>query len=403
MPTIPKFAVALAKLAKSNPKIIQNSSTQITNKRKRKTHNKITNQHTKRIKSDTKPLEKEKIIKPINQSLSKKIKGKKSITNSNEINGKLDKKVEPKADTTNKTSSKKKRSKENNLNTKTLINKIYNAYHRNLKRVEQVNPDFKLEKIPLKGSFRYLLQQIAAYNGTISGENDTLCTPFGVATVKYENGTDGMLDKHIIDPTPTKYEEICKSIDNVLKSEDKFNKFYDIILNYLKTPADDKYAGRKLSNITVEENNFFKIENFKNTDEFKVKIAKNAATSLCAIFMVSESSANRLFEGGKVSRALFGHDKQDTVSKKLNLFPPSIQGGAKVSRNVRGSEKSLGPEWYYLNDKLSDDSKDESFDSEKAKEELAEEIKSKIDDFLKAASISDLTAVKSIMDHTNNK
>ncbi|MBQ6143668.1 MAG: hypothetical protein IJI84_04220 [Clostridia bacterium] len=74
MPTIPKFAVDLAKLAKSKPKIIPSSSTQITNKRKRETHDKITNQHTKRIKSDTKPLEKEKIIKPINQNLSKKSK-----------------------------------------------------------------------------------------------------------------------------------------------------------------------------------------------------------------------------------------------------------------------------------------------------------------------------------------
>ena len=350
--------------------------------------------------------------------MSKKSR-KKLIADFNEFDSESYKKTESKAKKRKLTKkpSKKNRSKkiklsseemfgetENSaLNTKILINKIYEAYNRNLNRIELVNPGYSLSVIPKKGNFRYLLQQIAAYNGAIGGKNDTLRTPFGVATVKYENGTDGMLDKHIIDPAPTKYEEICKSIDNVLEGEDKFNKFYNIILNYLQIPADDKYAGKKLSDITVEENDFFKIENFKNTDKSAVETAKNAATSLCAIFMASESSANRLFEGGKVSRALFGHDKQDTVSKKLNLFPPSIQGGAKVSRNVRGSEKSLGPEWYYLNDKLSDDSKDESFDSEKAKEELAEEIKSKIDDFLKAASISDLTAVKSIMDHTNNK
>lgn len=65
MPTIPKFAVSLAKLAKSNPKIIPSSPTQITNKRKREPHDKVANQHTKRIKGDTTPLEikKEKIRK----------------------------------------------------------------------------------------------------------------------------------------------------------------------------------------------------------------------------------------------------------------------------------------------------------------------------------------------------
>ena len=70
MPTIPKFAVSLAKLAKSKPKIIPSSSTQITNKRKRESHDKIANQHTKRIKSDTTPLEfkKEKIKKTKNDS-----------------------------------------------------------------------------------------------------------------------------------------------------------------------------------------------------------------------------------------------------------------------------------------------------------------------------------------------
>ena len=65
-----KFPVALAKLAKSNPKIIPSSPTQITNKRKREPHDKVANQHTKRIKSHITPskTKKEKIRKTKNDS-----------------------------------------------------------------------------------------------------------------------------------------------------------------------------------------------------------------------------------------------------------------------------------------------------------------------------------------------
>ena len=67
MPTIPKFAVALAKLAKSNPKIIPSSPT---------SKKRINMQPKKFTKDDIElaKIRKEKIRKSINQSLSKKSK-----------------------------------------------------------------------------------------------------------------------------------------------------------------------------------------------------------------------------------------------------------------------------------------------------------------------------------------
>lgn len=289
-------------------------------------------------------------------------------------------------------------------NTGGVIDKIYNSYLRNLKRTERVNPTYSLNVIPKRGNFRYLLQQIAAYNGENGGKNDTLQTPFGKATVKYENGTDGMLDKHIIGPIPIVYTEICTSIDAVLKN-DKFPKFYEIVLNYLKTLANDDYAGKKLSDIIINKDTFFTVaENFKCDDKSKIEKAENAATSLCAIFMVSESSRNRLFEGGKVARALFNSDTEDTVTEKIKKFPPSVKGGARCSRNVQKNGKSRSKKWDYFVDKLSDNSEDVSFDPEKEKENLINEIKRKINnDFLKDADIAVLTSINSTIDGIGKK
>ena len=101
------------------------------------------------------------------------------------------------------------------------LNRIHQAYERNIERVERVNPGFKLEKIPLKGNFRFLSQQLAAYKGSL-GE-DTLLTPFGKATIQFNKGKgEDTIDKRVIRPDPTKYEEIAQAIDNVLKN-DKLN------------------------------------------------------------------------------------------------------------------------------------------------------------------------------------
>lgn len=275
------------------------------------------------------------------------------------------------------------------------VNEIHKAYARNLKRVKLVNPDFSLEKIPMKGAFRYLSQQLAAYKGQLGTDN--LQTPFGTAEVEYRRGTERMLDKHITRPIPTKYEDIGMSIDMVVE-ETKFSAFYKIILDYLETPASDKYAGKKLSDITIANNDFFKKkDNLKSgVSEGEIDYAINAATSLCAIFMVSESSRNRLFDGGKASRALFRNNTEENVTTKLKRLPSTKKGGTlearQVAQNLTSSEK-----WREIASSLSPKSEDESFDYEDKKNKLKEAIKANIDKFLTNSNIAQLQQIATIM------
>lgn len=367
MPPIPKFAKAITKRAKAKPKVIAQN--------KRLRGSKMFKQHRPKIIFTEIPYEGE--IESTGE-LSYKPPRKRMRKASAEGTVVLNLEYIP--------------------STEVLTNKIRDAYKRNLPRVELVNPNFSLEVIPLKGKFRYLLQQIAAYKGSLG--KDTLKTPFENATIEYRRGTENMVDKHIIAPKPTTYTDIGRSIDKVLR-EDKFSKLYEIILGYLMMPANDEYAGKKLSDINVEKSDFFEIrENFKkDVNESEIKKAKKAATSLCAIFMVSESSRNRLFEGGKVSRELFRHNTEENVTAKLNRLPLAGKGGASKARDA-AKGRSLSLEWSKILSSMSPPSSDEPFDDEGEKDKLKSAIRAGIDAFLINANIAELQQIAIIMQIT---
>lgn len=277
-------------------------------------------------------------------------------------------------------------------------NRIHKAYDRNVKRVGRVNPGFKLEKIPLKGNFRFLSQQLAAYKGSLG--KDTLPTPFGDATIQFNKGTgNGVIDKKVTYPNPTKYKDIEQAIGNVLK-EEKLKEFYNIISNYLKIPADDKYANKTMSDINDIGNNFFNEKNnFKeNSKESDIDKAKCAATSLCAILMISESSQNRLFEGNKVLRGLFNNNLGESIDDKISRFPSSIAGGAEESRNVREMEFYPSSEWETIGEEMSNSSDINQEDNlEDVSNKLKENIRNRIEEFLDGADIAQLQQMADIM------
>ena len=278
------------------------------------------------------------------------------------------------------------------------LNRIHQAYERNIERVERVNPGFKLEKIPLKGNFRFLSQQLAAYKGSL-GE-DTLLTPFGKATIQFNKGKgEDTIDKRVIRPNTTKYEEIAQAIDNVLKN-DKLEEFYNIVLSYLEIPADDKYANKTMSDIKdIVQNSFFDDENNFKEDSMKSDIdkAKRAAISLCAISMISESAQNRLFEGNKVFRGLFNNYLGESIDDKISRFPSSIKGGAEESRNVREMEFYLSSEWETIGEEMSASSNDDQDNLEDVSNKLKENIRNRIEKFLDAANIAQLQKMADIM------
>lgn len=276
------------------------------------------------------------------------------------------------------------------------LNRIHKAYERNIKRVERVNPGFKLEKIPFKGNFRFLSQQLAAYKGSLG--KDTLRTPFGEATIQFNEGRNS-IDKAVIGPIPTKYEDIVSAIDNVLRN-DKLEEFYNIILDYLEIPADDKYANKTMSDIKdIVPNKFFDDKNNFKKDSIKKAInkAKRAAISLCAISMISESTKNRLFEGNKVFRGLFRKCQKESIDDKISRFPSSKEGGAEESRNVREMEFYPSSEWETIGKEVSESSNDEQDNLKDISDKLKENIRSRMEEFLNGADIAQLQQMADIM------
>ena len=182
-------------------------------------------------------------------------------------------------------------------------------------------------------------------------------------------------------PSINKYAEIAKALDEILTEEGR-KQLAGIILEYLQTKANTNYRKKTVIGYKFKQSKFFDVideeskscfseelwqlneqvkeirasgldikkdlrtvkdkeekEKIKNAREIvnnynkKIGDAKEAATALCAILMISEPRRCRSYDGGKHERALM-RDILNSGMKYADAFEkflPSIKGGATLA------------------------------------------------------------------------